>query len=294
VGVVDFMGGYVRCDVATVANNWDVTFVTSFGTIGDSVTPSIRFSDVYASSLYSAGNAVITTANIGSQSVSFANTASRAYYSLDGFINTGTHAVTYIQNELPAANNGAGTGRVVLRQWCSEPGVSWDYAGFGYNVENDGGSPGGFGRFNGSFGQAYMRMSPSGDWYFYNTNTSGTRYSTMHLTSAGNASFGGSITASGDVTAYSDIRIKKNIETIAGALDKVIALRGVYYNRTDNGDTTQKLGVIAQEIQKILPQVVNENSDGMLSVSYGNIVGVLIEAIKEQQTQIEELKKSIN
>jgi hypothetical protein len=102
------------------------------------------------------------------------------------------------------------------------------------------------------------------------------------------------LTVTGDVTAYSDIRVKTNIETITSALDKVIAIRGVYYNRTDNGDTAQKIGVIAQEIQKILPQVVNEQADGMLSVSYGNIVAVLIEAIKEQQLQIEDLKNKLD
>ena len=141
----------------------------------------------------------INTSNIGSQSVSYANSAgsasvaSRAYYSIDGFTNTGGHGSSYIQNELPAANNGAATGRVVLRQWCSEPNVTWDWAGFGYNVTNDGGSPSGFGRFNTNFGQAYMRFAPDGNWYFYNTNTSGTRSQTMQLTPSANAIFGGKI-----------------------------------------------------------------------------------------------------
>ena len=118
-------------------------------------------------------------------------------------------------------------------------------------------------------------LTPAGGW-------------SLKMDSSGNA------TATGDITAYSDIRIKTNIETITDALDKVIALRGVYYNRTDNGDTAQKLGVIAQEIQKILPQVVQEQSDGMLSVAYGNMAALFIEAIKEQQSQIEELKTIIN
>jgi Chaperone of endosialidase len=59
-------------------------------------------------------------------------------------------------------------------------------------------------------------------------------------------------------------------------------------------DSNKKgIGVIAQEVQEVLPEVVVEGSDGILSVAYGNIVGVLIEAIKEQQKQIEELKAKI-
>jgi hypothetical protein len=71
-------------------------------------------------------------------------------------------------------------------------------------------------------------------------------------------------------------------------------LRGVEYNRTDTEDKTKKIGVIAQEIQKILPEVVQEQEDGMLGVSYGNIVGVLIEAIKEQQSVIETLEAKMD
>lgn len=104
----------------------------------------------------------------------------------------------------------------------------------------------------------------------------------------------GNMTVAGDVTAYSDIRVKENIETIDKALDKVLSLRGVTYNRIDSEDKSKKIGVIAQEVQNILPQVVHEQADGMLGVSYGNITAVLIEAIKEQQTQIEELKKLVN
>ena len=103
----------------------------------------------------------------------------------------------------------------------------------------------------------------------------------------------GNLTMSGDVTAYSDARLKENVVTVDSALDKVVKLRGVYYNRTDSDDKRRKVGVIAQEIQRVLPEVVNQDNSGILNVSYGNIVGVLIEAIKEQQTQIEDLKQLV-
>jgi hypothetical protein len=101
----------------------------------------------------------------------------------------------------------------------------------------------------------------------------------------------GTIRASGDIIAYSDARVKENVNTIEGALNKVLHLRGVSYNKI--GETDKKVGVIAQEVLEVLPEVVSEDLQGMYSVAYGNIVGVLIEAMKEQQSQIEELKAEI-
>ena len=100
-----------------------------------------------------------------------------------------------------------------------------------------------------------------------------------------NISNTGTITASGDITAFSDERLKSDIETIDNALDKVMNMRGVsYIKQAEKG-----IGVIAQEVEKVLPEVVTDGE--YKSVAYGNIVGVLIEAIKEQQKQIDELKK---
>lgn len=103
-----------------------------------------------------------------------------------------------------------------------------------------------------------------------------------------------SFTASGNITAYSDLRLKENIVTVDNALDKVMQLRGVYYNRIEDKTQKRKVGVIAQEIQKVLPEVVLEDNDmnKTLSVDYGNIVALLIEAIKEQQSQIDSLLES--
>jgi hypothetical protein len=95
----------------------------------------------------------------------------------------------------------------------------------------------------------------------------------------------GDILASGNVTAYSDAALKSHVCTISGALEKVRALRGVSYTK----DGEQGIGVIAQEVQTILPEVVSKHGE-YLSVAYGNIVGVLIEAIKELSALIETYK----
>jgi hypothetical protein len=105
--------------------------------------------------------------------------------------------------------------------------------------------------------------------------------------------FNGDLTAAGDINSTSDKRLKENVETIDNALDKVLAMRGVGFNRI--GKDTRSIGVIAQEIEKILPEVVHvdDSDEKFKSVSYANIVAVLIEAIKEQQEQIEDLKSKI-
>jgi hypothetical protein len=99
-------------------------------------------------------------------------------------------------------------------------------------------------------------------------------------------------TFSGTITENSSIRYKENVETIKYGLDKVLQMRGVTYDKKDNG--VKEMGVIAEELYEVLPEVVLKNEEGEIdSVSYGRIVGVLIEAIKEQQKQIEELKSLI-
>lgn len=86
----------------------------------------------------------------------------------------------------------------------------------------------------------------------------------------------------------SDALLKHNVETIRGALDTVRSLRGVRFNWNSTGFAG--VGVIAQEIERYVPEVVVTSEDGGKTVQYGNIVGVLIEAIKEQQQQIDALR----
>ena len=98
----------------------------------------------------------------------------------------------------------------------------------------------------------------------------------------------GNLTADGNVTAYSDERLKDNIETIENGLDKVEQLRGVTYTR----DEKENIGVIAQEVEKILPEVVLTADDemGTKSVDYGRLTAVLIEAVKDLSARVKELE----
>jgi hypothetical protein len=131
--------------------------------------------------------------------------------------------------------------------------------------------------------------SDRGFWWGYSGQSKSA--GAMSLTTGGVLTVASSITAGGDITAFSDIRVKENIQDLEGSLDKVTQLRGVSYNKI--GSEEKSIGVIAQEIQEVLPEVVREGQDGMLSVAYGNITAVLIEAIKEQQDIIAQLEERI-
>ena len=115
--------------------------------------------------------------------------------------------------------------------------------------------------------------------------------SNKDITGYRNITSTGTITAATNVTVSSDIRLKSNIETIDSALDKVKEMRGVYFDRHDD-EATRAVGVIAQEMQEVMPEVVvtDDTEDKHLSVAYGNLVGVLIEAVKELSDKVEELE----
>jgi hypothetical protein len=115
------------------------------------------------------------------------------------------------------------------------------------------------------------------------------------------AAIGSGIWTSGNITAYSDIAVKTNLVRIPNALEKVCSINGYTYERTDYikdledpeaPDVLRQAGVVAQEIEKVLPEVVSGN-EGNKAVAYGNIVALLIESIKELKDEVDELKKQL-
>ena len=103
-------------------------------------------------------------------------------------------------------------------------------------------------------------------------------------TTSGGISVTGTITASSNITAYSSKKLKSDIETIDNALDKVSQMRGVTFTK----DNEKSSGVIAEELEEVAPELVIDGE--YKSVAYGNIVGYLIEAIKDLKNEVEELK----
>ena len=129
------------------------------------------------------------------------------------------------------------------------------------------------------------------------------------ITKKGNMFVYGNITYSG-LCGQSDLRLKKDVETINGALDKVLQLRGVSYywkskeemaaargkdvgNFSYGFGSEKQIGVIAQEVEQIMPELVVTDNEGFKAVKYENLTPVLIEAVKEQQAIIEKQNKRI-
>ena len=126
-------------------------------------------------------------------------------------------------------------------------------------------------------------------------DTPWTGTNSIHLLTNGNVGIGtntptvklevsGEIKASGDITAFSDSRLKKDIVTICDALEKVGQLRGIMY--TDSKES-RKTGLIAQDVLKVMPEAVGGNEKDYYSVAYGNLVGLLVEAIKELKSRVD-------
>lgn len=127
-------------------------------------------------------------------------------------------------------------------------------------------------------------------------NASLTLHGTATITSANATTNALTITGRVLASAFfhnSDQRLKENIIPVDHALEKVLALEGVYYTLKEKPDQ-RKLGLIAQQIEPILPEVVTTDAQGIKSIAYAEIIGVLIEAIKEQQQQIDALKAQLH
>jgi hypothetical protein len=153
---------------------------------------------------------------------------------------------------------------------------------------------------NGERNGYFMYIGGGVDSLTFRRNYFGTQSNVMSLTRDGNILLGtdtdngerlyvsGSIRATGSITANSDVRLKKNIERIENALEKVGQISGYTYNTIYDQD--RHAGVIAQEINKVLPEIVNKGNDGLMGVEYGNISALLIEAIKDLKKDNESLR----
>ncbi len=132
----------------------------------------------------------------------------------------------------------------------------------------------------------YTDVNAGANWYIRDGNSGNATRFTFDADE-------GHFTSTGEVYANSDARLKSNITPIEDALEKVLALGGYVYDKKKSlheDKTTRETGVIAQEVLKVLPEAVrvDENDDdGIMSVAYGNLVGLLIEAIKEINDKVD-------
>jgi len=106
---------------------------------------------------------------------------------------------------------------------------------------------------------------------------------------AGEGSFTGNITIGGDVVVSSDARLKANIMSLGSTLAKLLLIDGKTY--TTRRDGKQKIGVLAQDIQNVFPELVSQDDDKMLAVNYQGLIPILINALKEQDAKISRLEQ---
>ena len=109
------------------------------------------------------------------------------------------------------------------------------------------------------------------------------------IANSGNVTFGQDVTVSGDVVISSDARLKSNIVSLGATLSKLLHIDGKSYEMKGK----QKIGLLAQEIQEVFPELVTEDQNEMLSVNYQGLVPVLINAIKEQEDKISRLENLV-
>ena len=209
--------------------------------------------------------------NTGSLQIGYGAVGSNTSFFINGAGNIGmgnTVSTNSVKLEI--------TGRLLVK---SSDGVSDLYLG-SYGGTN-------YFRLHTNNADTYLDMN-SGNLYWRQQEGSnpGTRYTFFPSTA--------NMTVQGTITQNSDIRIKENVVEISDCISKVQAMRGVYYNRTDFNTEVTKVGVIAQEVETVLPELILESpEDGLKSVAYAELTAVLINAIKEQQEIIEDLKTRI-
>ncbi len=145
------------------------------------------------------------------------------------------------------------------------------------------------GNFANNSSNFHVNVSVQDKDFVVNGNDGGSTITAMTLDMSG----AGAATFNNDVTAFSDKRLKTDISNIENGLDKVMQMQGVHYKRNDVEDAKPQIGVLAQDMEAIVPEVVLTADDEMQtkSVDYGKLTAVLIEAIKDLKAEIDELKK---
>ena len=273
-------GTSVSAGSGTISTSGSVAGGTLYGVLAGSNT--ISGTSITGTSV-SAGSGTISTSG---------SVAGGTLYGVLAGSNTISGSSLSLSTALSIANGGTGatTAQTAINALVGGTATSGYYLrGNGTNVVMAGISAGDVPTLNQSTTGSAGSLSTSftADYILYGTGTGVPAFSS-NLTFTSNI-----LTCSNDVVAYSDRNIKTDIEPILDALSKVSRIGGYTFTRTDV-QSGRRTGVIAQEVREVLPEAVYETENGTLTVAYGNMVGLLIEAIKELREEVLELKKHLN
>jgi hypothetical protein len=131
--------------------------------------------------------------------------------------------------------------------------------------------------------------NPANTAFVIGNGTYSNRSDAFKVMANGDTTVSNDLTVGGDIVVSSDARLKANIMSLGSTLAKLLLIDGKRYTMKKNGK--QKIGVLAQDIQKVFPELVTTDDKDMLAVNYQGLVPVLINALKEQQSEIDELKE---
>ena len=206
----------------------------------------------------------------------------------NGNVGIGSLPVTTLRNDVHATEKGLQVGRAAML--FSDTGLTTDLQNNSHLNNSDQRVA-----MTGTLGATlYGQYNGQHTWY---TAAAVAAPNVQSMTARMSLDISGNLVVGGNVTAYgspSDIRLKENVEVIPNALDKVKQLKGVTFNYIKDGN--KSTGLIAQDLQKVLPDAVyvtsdvDDGEDKHLAIRYGNTVGLLVEAIKELEARVKELE----
>jgi len=270
---------------ATVAGTWDV-----HAYIPESVT--------WGTNSLTLGSTVITggTWNGGTIPTGYGGTGLTTFSAANNALYS-TSASALAAGTLPVAAGGTGatsaTAYAVQCGGTTSTGAHQSIASVGTSgqVLTSNGA-GALPSFQNAAGATITGTTTAGTYYVIGTTSTSGSLTTASISNTNAVSYNantGALTAVSMVSS-SDERLKSNIQTLTNAVQTVENLRGVSYLRNDRPE----IGVVAQEVEKVLPMLVHEDPEGYKSVAYGNMVGLLIEAVKELSAEVKALKAELN
>jgi hypothetical protein len=272
-------------------------FITGAVTVGDTAVANLKIGN--------SGDVIqVTAKKDGTDDIDLAfftqasggTTAERMRINSDGNVGIGSTPPTTIRNDGNATEKGLQVGRAAML--FSDTGLTTDLQNNSH-LNNSDQRVAMTGTLGGSL---YAQYNGAHVWY---TAAAVAAPNVQSMTARMSLDISGNLVVDNNITAYgtpSDIKLKENIEVIDNALDKVKQLKGITYTLKSDGN--RLTGLIAQDLEKVLPEAVytsktianekeGEVAEEHLAIRYGNTVGLLVEAIKEQQEQIEVLTAKV-
>ena len=232
----------------------------------------------------SSGAATLTGATLNIPTYTLAGLGGQAALNGTGFVKISGTTISYDNSSYYLTSGGAISGTVSVNGSQISSGTfsvrAGGAGGVGWSTGINLGDSSNYTSFIQDAGVSRWRNFGTGGFDYYGSGGG-------FLMSLSNS---GALVANNDVTAYSDARLKTNIEVIPNALEKIMKIDGVTYERIDDDSNKRHTGVLAQQVLEVLPEAVLGSEDTIYSVAYGNMGGLFIEAIKELKMENNELR----